>query len=813
MKQRISKVVFAVASCGLVIHAALPMYAANALTMAEQASDIGDSSVQSSQAAAQEWRIASAADWNDLMNGAKSSDWSSGSYTGGDDVTIILEADIVTDRTSISLTQENITLTFDLNGHSFQSSAGIMNVNSTTDTGAKRKANSFVLCNGQIVNTCIDTSNAMKNVDIHGVDFTDMNTSAVQSSYSAGCTIHDCSFSHISGANTDTAIVASYSGSNGQPIQIDRVSIDGFQTGIDLSYTTGKSTVTDSTLRGTKAAGSRGIVCDYLMAANLTMFLSNVSNISQVKISDFDSGVCISVGELSLDNCEITNVNCGLDSRNGSARFNIRDSILTADPSVAGESFTGDSYGIRATGGGYVCLNTTVTGFKTGGFNNQMNSAIVNCTFDNLDCNVNAYSGVVYNSILKNADVGFNNNGVIGRTAVLVDTEVSGKNAPGSVGIYVPAASGELQTFDTAFFSPDNLHNSILNELLAYAESAYPEAPHYDMRISDYAAGLKCDGYEIQIGGIEVKNCETGISGTDYRGYTQMGVDKISDNYIHDCKIGVDCDSLSLNSNMYIYDCSQAGMQIHNTLTQPHLLEIYNCKDGLVFDGSQLYGPHLRIHDNTGNGLSYTGNTYASINATMEIYNNGGWNICGNDIGKFQLSSDPNNEFTCRLENGGLGNMNIKQSGSSGINYVLNACFLTSDESIYYVYPGKEFCITPPAHALWTDDTDWLQGSMVFDTENYTEGAVAAYVPPVYVRTESDKQEDTWDFVRTHFFAAKEGWVIRYDTSATQNLGGYPLVFTEGCSVTYDYETNGGTSIQSDYEKITYLEGEDVDLS
>ena len=127
---------------------------------------------------------------------------------------------------------------------------------------------------------------------------------------------------------------------------------------------------------------------------------------------------------------------------------------------------------------------------------------------------------------------------------------------------------------------------------------------------------------------------------------------------------------------------------------------------------------------------------------------------------------------------------------------MLEVSHLKSDEGVYYVYPGKELCISPSQDASWTGPTDWLQGSMVFDTENYTEGAVAAYVSPNYISTSGTQNEnDIWDFVRTHFFAAKEGWIIRYDMSATPGLVGPPLVFTEGCSVTYDYETNGGTDI------------------
>lgn len=877
MKRRIRKAVFVVVSCGLIVQAAFPIHTANAQVLVKQehsientrkeivylsnvrmeevpaelleddepvedfTEDLEEDPAGSIRAAAEEWRITSAADWEALMSGGKSPAWSDGSYTGSNDVMIILEADIVTDRTSICFTQENIALTLDLNGHSFQSSAGILNVNSTDATGGKRIVNSFVLCNGKIVNTCIDTASAMEKVDIHGVDFIDMNTNAVSGNFSSSYTIHDCSFLHAGGENTHTAIEVHSSGMAGQAVQIYNNVINGFQNGvngsrnsngvvldnitvanaylgINLSDSVG-SRIVSSVLSGNQAAGSQGVLCNGAGSSiSLNDFLyNNQSDMSQVTISDFDRGVCnTSVNNYSLDNCIITRVNYGLDAGNGSAQFYVRDSILSASPSVAEGSYAGDSYGIYAQSG-YQCVNTEVTGFKIGAINNGNTAVIANCTFDNLDCNVNAYCGGVYNSTLKNAVVGFYNNNTGNSTACIIDTVISGRNESGSIGIHEPIRSSAMYVLSTTVFPPDGLHRN-LDDLITYVRSAYPDAPHNAMCVSGYAAGLQCDGSQIQIADIEVKNCGTGIKGTVYEGYRKAGVNGIPNNYIHDCDYGVDCNRLALNSsNLYIYNCNQTGMQIHDQLTGPRLVEIYSCRDGLVLDGTTITGPHLQIHDNTGNGLVYNGSSSTSmIRATMEIYNNGGWNICGDDINMFHLAYDSNQEFTCRLENGGIGNMNIKPRGNSGSNFMLNVSCLKSDESVYYVYPGKELCINPQGDSTWTGPTDWLQGSMVFDTEeaNYTEGAVAAYIPDVYVRTIPDQQEGTWNFVRTHFGALKEGWVIRYDSNASPGAtGGQPLVFMEGCNVTYDYETNGGTRIQSDYEKITYLEGEAVDLS
>lgn len=894
MKRKSSNLIFAAMSCGLIVLSSIPIHDTYALSPVNPVEDkgeasetityssnirmeevpvelldngstenIGEGSVESTgkdstentgeglaesldngqegavtgspRAGTEVWRIDSSETWANLMTGGKTPVWSGNKYTGTDNATIILEADIVTDTDAIYLAQEGITFTLDLNGHSFQSRTGRLGVNSVNDAGGKRLANTFVLCNGRIVNTCIDTSNAMKNVDIHEVDFTDMNTEAVSGNSSAAYSIDNCSFTHVAGANSHTAVEVHSSGAVGQPIRISGSKINGFETGVNcnnnshgvvlnnitvqnafrgvvLSGSPG-SKITNSVLSGNRSTGSLGVNCTNAGSSiRLNDFLyNNQSDMSGVMISDFETGVINSGGAYSIHNCKITDVNSGLNATNTSASFLVRDSILSANPVVAEGSYTGNSYGIYAAVG-YYCVNTEVTGFQVGAWNSTNTSCIANCTFDNLNCNVNAYHGGIYNSVLKNAAVGFENGGNV---ACIIDTTVIGRRVSGSIGIHEPVNSHEMHVLDTDTFSPDGLHSD-LDTLVAYVRSAYPDAVHHDMCVSGYETGLQCDGSQIQIADIEVKNCGTGIKGTTYVGYQKNGVDGISDNYIHDCNIGVDVNVLYLYSNMYIYNCSQAGMQIHNQLTQPHLVEIYNCGEGLVLDGNTITGPHLRIHDNTGNGLSYTGSSSSSmVNTTMEIYNNKGWNIYADNINMLHLSCDRSREFTCRLENGGLGNINLRQRGDSGSSYMLNVSRLESDDSVYYVYPGKELCINPQSDGSWTGPTDWLQGSMVFDTEdsNYTVGAVAAYVPPTYIRTISDQQKDTWDFVRTHFFAEREGWIIQYDISATAGMVGPPLVFAEGCNVTYDYETNGGTGIESDYTKITHQAGDSIDLS
>lgn len=847
--------------CGLVIFASIP-HTAFALPLTEQTKGIGEvqneisyfsnarmeevppslleegnpsvDPERSPRAGEVIYRISTGNDWDELLrSNSDPTSWFGGNgyYRGTENVRIVLDNDMVVNQNSIYLIEENVTFTLDLNGHSLMVPGGKLSVKSAKADGTERIANTFILRNGTMDATGIDTANAMERIDIQQVDFVNMNGNAVSCDRTSEGSVSDCTFTHAAGSNNHTAIHIPNSGAiriskveirdfgngiNGAYIssagvELSDITISGANIGLELSYSRVKAV--NVALSGNKASGSRGVNCMGFMGAtsNLGDFLNgNKSDLSHVTISDFDSGILMQgSGTISLDNCEITNVNHGLNAKSAvgagtPAYFNVRDSILKANASITAGGYSGDSYGIYAYGNGFSCVNTEVTGFKVGACSHSGNSIVANCTFDNLDYNINSYFIDIYNSVLKNAKYGIMNDGA---TSVIVDTEVIGKNTPGSIGIQESGNGMKL-------FSSDSYPSgSALDSVISCVESAYPDAPHNDMIVSGYDIGLQCDSStQMEIAGIEVKNCGTGLKG--YR-FTGLRKDNVLDNDIHDCDYGIDCENLNLvNTDMHVYNCKETGVQIHEQLTGPRLLEIYNCKDGLITDGTLVVSVHLQIHDNTGNGLAYAGSsTSATINCSMEIYDNGGWNICGDDVPMLHVGVYTNNEFTCRLENGGLGNMNINQQNSSGSRYMLTATHLKSDGGVYYVYPGKEVCIFPQTDPAWTDATDWLEGCMVFDTENYINGAVAAYAKEDNIRTVSDQRDDTWNFVRTHFFAAKEGWVIQYDKNAPANMSTYPLVFAEGCNVTYDYETNGGTGMSETYSKVAYLNGDAVDLS
>ena len=592
------------------------------------------------------YRISTGNDWDELLrSNSDPTSWFGGNgyYRGTENVRIVLDNDMVVNQNSIYLIEENVTFTLDLNGHSLMVPGGKLSVKSAKADGTERIANTFILRNGTMDATGIDTANAMERIDIQQVDFVNMNGNAVSCDRTSEGSVSDCTFTHAAGSNNHTAIHIPNSGAiriskveirdfgngiNGAYIssagvELSDITISGANIGLELSYSRVKAV--NVALSGNKASGSRGVNCMGFMGAtsNLGDFLNgNKSDLSHVTISDFDSGILMQgSGTISLDNCEITNVNHGLNAKSAvgagtPAYFNVRDSILKANASITAGGYSGDSYGIYAYGNGFSCVNTEVTGFKVGACSHSGNSIVANCTFDNLDYNINSYFIDIYNSVLKNAKYGIMNDGA---TSVIVDTEVIGKNTPGSIGIQESGNGMKL-------FSSDSYPSgSALDSVISCVESAYPDAPHNDMIVSGYDIGLQCDSStQMEIAGIEVKNCGTGLKG--YR-FTGLRKDNVLDNDIHDCDYGIDCENLNLvNTDMHVYNCKETGVQIHEQLTGPRLLEIYNCKDGLITDGTLVVSVHLQIHDNTGNGLAYAGSsTSATINCSMEIYDNGGW--------------------------------------------------------------------------------------------------------------------------------------------------------------------------------------------
>lgn len=131
-----------------------------------------------------------------------------GDYRGSENVTIVLDNNMVVTEDSIRLISTNITFTLDLNGYSLMVPGGTLSVKSTGADGIERTGdNTFILKDGDMDATGIDTAGGMKKIEIQQVNFVNISGNAVLCDKSDEGSISDCTFSsNLAGSNADTAI-------------------------------------------------------------------------------------------------------------------------------------------------------------------------------------------------------------------------------------------------------------------------------------------------------------------------------------------------------------------------------------------------------------------------------------------------------------------------------------------------------------------------------------------------------------------------------------------------------------------------------
>lgn len=879
MKRNLCKAFICTLGCGLAINASLPVYPVFASPLTKQATEIScgqnvrmeeipaslleegtqiDGVESRANGNAIEYQVADSGAFADLLSGSVDGNWSGGCYNGTEDVTICLDTDIVTDQSGISMSQENVTLTLDLNGHRFQSSNDTFEIKSRSADGSLRKVNTVIIQNGTIDGTGLDFSGGLDSAVIQSVGIVNCNGTALNYDNNPSLKIFDCTFSHTGAANGDTGIVCSHSG---REFDIQNVVIRGFHTGIDAGYTSGgqkgvlnRITITgaflgmdlsscrsdirvqDSSITGTGEAGSQGIYIFYGTGRyNLSDFLNGAANVDQVVIDNFDTGIYTYSGSVLVTKSKIRNVHTALT---GSAcGLYVRDSILSASPAVADASYSGDSYGIRGTAEGFTCINTQVSGFRIGAYNSLSSANMMNSIFDNLEINVNVRTGMIYNCLLKNARMGIQQDT---STVDVIDTTILGTGESGSIGVYDNGGAAlKLYGTSDAYPAYDTYYSQ---NLVAYAAAAYPDAEHYSMLIDGYDTGIGMgtrsnNGVSAQ--NLEIRNCTTGVDGDTHtiKCNEERGTEP-TEIRIYNCTDGIRCATIELrNGNLIVYDCTRNGIIIQNAvcLSGGGKIEVYDCVGtGLEVSGltgnmtyrfetyrcgigvklaNGLTSPfHICSHNNTGDGIQIAGGR--NLTGILSSYDNGGWNI--------NMKAPLNSVmfFTeCRLSGGKIGNMNVNMSASAAGNALMfNGTTFICDNSPIFLPADRALTLTPTIGPDWTFPTDWLKGTMCFDVPDgsYVDGTVLVNTSEDFVRDRADRMNNTYLFVRTHFFANKEGWIVQYhDNKATipSGPGSVQLVLSEGSNVTYDYMTNGGDSLDRDYNIISYPAGDSIDLS
>ncbi len=164
--------------------------------MGEENSSVGP--VGSPRAGEVIYRISTGNDWDELLRGnSDPTNWMGdpGDYRGSENVTIVLDNNMVVTEDFIRLISTNITFTLDLNGYSLMVPGGTLSVKSTGADGIERTGdNTFILENGTMDATGIDTAGGMQKIEIQQVNFVNISGNAVLCDKSDAGSISDCTF-------------------------------------------------------------------------------------------------------------------------------------------------------------------------------------------------------------------------------------------------------------------------------------------------------------------------------------------------------------------------------------------------------------------------------------------------------------------------------------------------------------------------------------------------------------------------------------------------------------------------------------------
>lgn len=754
--------------------------------------------------------ISSQQEWDDLLSGVTdSANWSgNGTYIGTDDVNIILNCDITAIQDGITIVNPNVTISINLNKHVLSGSTAFT-IKSEDDKETDYSYDGFNVSvhDGSISRMKINLGKSCRNVSFSNVSFEASQSTAIYGGDNSKLrlSVQSCHFNYDINDNDGTeataiwgryaysvairdteihdyytGLVANFMSAYGvDNCILNNITITGAHIGMDLEHAPNDVVVQDCYISGDGTVGSEGLHV-FLSNVNAENFINgSYTNMDNTTIENVDIGIYDYSAAFAMSNSTIRNVYSGFSGSSG--RLYVKDSSISASEKVGSGEYTGDSYGIYAASTGFMCINTKVSGFKIGAYNRTATSFTMLSEFDNIDVNLSTQCGFVYNCLLKNARMGVRNGDAYTN---VVDTTITGTNEDGSIGVYAPPSGSQV-----LLYTKENYTNFTGDEkkYLDLVDANYEYITH-KMEISNYAEGVVNDSLSfIESNGLEVKNCTTGMK-------SESNTLRTSNTVVHDCTDGVIAYSL-FSDSLEAYNCVNTGVTVLNWFVRKSSastetnLTTHDCLSGFVLKGDAR-SVGIKTYNNTNDGMRLEG-TKASCYASVEAYDNGKWNI--------NMVDNPNSIYlldgSSVLTNAIGENINIDCN-----EYVFfSGTTLDCDNSVIYV---KSSPMRIAASA-----PQWLNGVMNFDVPD------DKYVPgtPVLYTVAGTVSDDLYR--KTHFFAEREGWILKGEESTSIPFGNYQFTLAEGCEVTYDYSTNGGTSWSGDFDKIAYEKGNDVDLT
>lgn len=611
--------------------------------------------------------------------------------------------------------------------------------------------------------------------------------------FATGNTEDSYTYNNIIIDNYDTGIETSYGSA---VIQFDNVDVDNCKKGItglyNYYFTVNNCDIvgrdyTDKDSYGIQIGGSYS--SSGVSNRTLDTYIGSIkSQITNCTIDNVYVGFKPTSTSIYIYKTDITNVNSGVRNYNGGHPF-VNECNITAASAV-----DEDSYGIKAESNGGEILNSTITGFNVGAWNEGGALPTVGCKFINNKIGAHLYCTFIYGSEIIGSEIGYKGHS----DSHVISCTIVG-NDIGS-GVYIDSSAIDLTGIGGSAYAI----NSQLNNYSAMIDAiTLTDVPDKN-EICNFEIGIEdVKGYDFDLYDTYIHDCEIGFKTTYCAVY--------DGNEISDCNIGIE--QLSTSGGLYfsnnnrntdvskktnlIHDC-EIGMTVSYTgseSTGNYHVEVYDCTTGIIANGFFSYV--AKIHDCIDGYVAKSDNQFGTINS----YDNENYNlIIENGVYLFPCSVNGNFKTTLNSDvNDSVGNAYIDSQGKFVISYP----FVTGNAK-YYLTEGSYVYYQIPA----------FEGVMIFDVPDYSEGRVVA---------KAIDYGTTRTLINNYkLYAFEEGWVVTYD--ATDNSAGQKdMWLTAGCEVTYDYETNGGTEMSTlvdlngnaldPIRPIPYKKGESIDLT
>lgn len=531
--------------------------------------------------------------------------------------------------------------------------------------------------------------------------------------------------------------------------------------------------------------------------------LDDIYSVTNCNISKVYNGIDLNAlnGGI-IRNCNITNIINGIDS--GSVdRLCILDCVFTsADTEI-------HNYGLGQFNGGWAAIDCDFTGFYTG-INHTIGGTgnIIGCTFTNNkkyglysycdyveDC---VFTGNTETFIMTTSASGFKDIQITGNGTVNEETGKSNRNGT-NIGISLGTANCIFE--DDSNNLPSLMGNINNCSLTTYKYDYYKlsdrNLTNNKTIITNCKTGVLGSGGTNYIVNIEISNCDIGCDDATSNQY------KLGNIHINDCNKGIvssdfRCGAYKENDNqvMLIENCD-IGAEISNYSTENYY-------------SGENYTIHFKSNDI---GLKQTG-TWVNHNALFFDSNRIGADLTNSmhpgtipsiklkdntEVG-IKLNNSTKSSTYFQITNGSK--LLVDEDGSEPISLWLNTAIMMNSDVTYTgqgkIYLDNEYSYL---YKYGTYVPENMPGTIEFDVKDalYKNGTIVA-------------TSGTTDYEWVNQLSAKKnGWIVtivppalwsdkkdfetpldNWNTTRNGNMG---FELSEGCVVTYDYATNGGTSV------------------